>query len=172
MFTFVEKVPEGASMIQSQWVMGRKLLANGQIDKWKVRLVGHGDQQKPGDYKASTSPVINWASIRLALGLAAMHNLEIAVLDIPTAFLGCPLYETLYMRLPDGEWPDPYGRPRQIVKLNTTLYDIKQANRVYYEEVFDHIVDGSRPQAISCSTWPIPWRQARIERWHSNSCIC
>jgi hypothetical protein len=46
--------------------------------------------------------VVDSASIRLALGLAAKHDLEIAVLDIPTAFLGCPLYETLYMRLPIG----------------------------------------------------------------------
>jgi len=35
-FTFVEKVPQGASMIGSRWVMGRKLMANGTIDKWKV----------------------------------------------------------------------------------------------------------------------------------------
>jgi hypothetical protein len=35
-FTFIEKVPEGASMIGSRWVMGRKLMANGKIDKWKV----------------------------------------------------------------------------------------------------------------------------------------
>jgi hypothetical protein len=35
-FTFVEKVPDGASMIESRWVMGRKLMANGTIDKWKV----------------------------------------------------------------------------------------------------------------------------------------
>jgi len=48
-FTFVEKVPEGASMIGSHWVMGRKLMANGTIDKWKVRLVGSGDHQKPCD---------------------------------------------------------------------------------------------------------------------------
>jgi hypothetical protein len=140
-FTFVEKVPEGASMIQSRWVMGRKLLANGQIDKWKVRLVGRGDQQKPGDYNDITSPVIDSTSTRLALGLAAKLDLEIAVLDIPTAFLGCPLHETLYMQLPDGEWPDPHGRARPIVKLNKTLYGIKQANREYYEEVFDYIVD-------------------------------
>jgi len=140
-FTFVERVPEGASLIQSRWVMGRKLLANGKIDKWKVRLVSRGDQQKPGDYNDITSPVIDSASIRLALGLAAKHDLEIAVLDIPTAFLGCPLYETLYMRLPDGEWPDPHGRASPIVKLNKTLYGIKQANREYYEEVFDYIVD-------------------------------
>jgi hypothetical protein len=102
-FTFVDKVPEGASMIGSRWGIGRKLMANGTIDKWKVRLVGRGDLQKPGDYNDITSPVIDSASIRLALGLAAKHDLEIAVLDIPTAFLGCPLHETLYMRLPEGE---------------------------------------------------------------------
>jgi hypothetical protein len=108
-FTFVERPPGDASMIESRWVMGRKLLANGQTEKWKVRHVGRGDQQKPGVYDDITSPVIDSASIRLALGLAAKHHLEIAVLDIPTAFLGCPIQETLFMRLPDGEWPDdPY----------------------------------------------------------------
>ena len=105
-FTSVEKVPEGASMIGSRWVMGRNLLANGTSDKWKVQLVGRGDLQMPGDYNDIISPVIDSASIRLALGLAARHDLEIAVLDIPTVFLGCPLHETLYRRPPDGEWPD------------------------------------------------------------------
>jgi len=96
-------------MIESQWVLGRKLLANSQTAKWKVRPVGRGDQQKPGDYNDITSPVIDSASVRLALGLAAKHDVEIAVPDIPPAFLSCRLQETLYMRLPDGEWPDdPY----------------------------------------------------------------
>jgi len=95
-FTFVERAPGDASMIESRWVMGRKLLVNGFTEKWKVRLVGHGDQQKPADYNDITSPVIDSASVRLALGLAAKHDLEIAVLDIPTAFLSCRLQETLY----------------------------------------------------------------------------
>jgi hypothetical protein len=103
MFTFVERPPGDASMIESQWVMGRKLLANGQTDKWKVRLVGRGDQQRPGDYHAITSPLIDSASVQLALSLAAQHDVEIAILDMPTAFLGCPLQETLYMRLTDGK---------------------------------------------------------------------
>ena len=102
-FTFVEKVLEGASMNGSRWGMGRKLIANGTIDKWKVQLVGRSDLQKPGDYNDITSPVIHSALIRLALGFAAKHDLELAVLGIPTAFLDCPLHETLYMRLPEGE---------------------------------------------------------------------
>jgi len=48
-FTFIEQVPEGASMIGSHWVMGRMLMAYATIDKWKVRLVGRGVVQKPGD---------------------------------------------------------------------------------------------------------------------------
>jgi len=51
------------------------------------------------------------------------------------------------MRLPEGEWPDPYGRTRPLVKLNTTLYGIKQANREYYDAVFDFIVDDLNLQA-------------------------
>jgi len=146
-FTFIEKVPEGASMIESRWVMRRQLICNRTIDKWNVRLVGRGDLQKPGDYNDITSPVIDSASIQLALDLAAKHDLEIAVLDIPTAFLGCPLHATLYTPLPDGEWRDPYGQARPLVKLNKTLYRIKQANREYFAEVFDFIVDDLGLQA-------------------------
>jgi len=101
--TFVDNVPEGASIIESRWVMGRKLMSNGTFDKWKVRLVGRGDLQKPGDYNDISSPVIDSSSIRLVIGLASKHDVEITILDIPTAFLSYPLHETLYMRLPDGE---------------------------------------------------------------------
>jgi hypothetical protein len=65
----------------------------------------------------------------------------VTILNIPAAFLGCPLQEPHYMRLPAGEWLDPHGQACLIVKLNETLYGIKQANREYFEEVFDYIVD-------------------------------
>jgi len=146
-FTFVEKVPDGASMIESRWLRGRKPIANQTIDKWKVRLVGRSDLQNPGDYSDITSPVIDSALIGLALGLAAKHDLEIAVLNIPTASLGCHLHETLDMPLPDGEWPDPYGHTRPLVKQKKTLYGIKQANREYYEEIFDFKVHDLNLQA-------------------------
>jgi len=61
--TIVERPPGDVSMIESRWVMGRKLLANGQTEKWTVRLVGPGDEQKPGDYNDITSPVIHSASV-------------------------------------------------------------------------------------------------------------
>jgi len=145
--TCVERPPEDGSMIESRWVMGRMLLANGQTEKWKVRLVGCGDRQKAGDYNDIKCLVIDSASVRPACALAAKHDLQISVLDILTACLGCPLQVTLYMRRPDGEWPDHYCRARPIVKLNKTLFGIKQANREYFEGVFDHIVDDLGLQA-------------------------
>jgi len=57
-FTFVERPPGDGNMIKRRWVMGRKLLANGQTEKWKVRLIGRGDQQKPDYYNDITSPVM------------------------------------------------------------------------------------------------------------------
>jgi hypothetical protein len=60
-FTFVEKVPNGPSMIESHSGIGRKLMANRTIDKWKVRLVSRCNLQKPGDYNEITSPVIDSA---------------------------------------------------------------------------------------------------------------
>jgi len=57
------KVPEGASMMESRWVMGRMLTANERIDKWKICLVCRGDLQKPGDYPNITSPVIDSVSM-------------------------------------------------------------------------------------------------------------
>jgi hypothetical protein len=44
------------------------------------------------------------------LGIATRHDLDIMILDIPMAFLGHPLEETIYMHLFEGLWGshDPY----------------------------------------------------------------
>jgi hypothetical protein len=44
MLTWVERPLGDATPIKSRWVIGRKLLANGHTEKWKFRLVGHGEQ--------------------------------------------------------------------------------------------------------------------------------
>jgi len=62
-FTSIAKTEDGVGIIECCWVVGRMLMANGIIDKWKVRLVGHGELHRSGDYNAITSPVIDLASI-------------------------------------------------------------------------------------------------------------
>ena len=56
------------------------------------------------------------AAVRYTLGFAAINDLEIAVLDVPTAYLGATLYEEVYMRLPHADWSSlGYAEARPIV---------------------------------------------------------
>jgi hypothetical protein len=131
----LEFMPDGtvdnARIIPRKWVLSLKLNADGSANEWKARLVGRGDRQVAGrDFGDITSPVVDSTTIRLILGLAAHHDYEIVTLDVPIAFLGCPLTEDIYMRLPHGQWGshDPLNRERPLVKLRKTLYGIRQAN--------------------------------------------
>jgi hypothetical protein len=72
------------------------------------------------------------------------------------------------MHLPEDEWPDPYGLARPLGKLNNTLYDIKQANREYYEEVFDFILDDLDVQASIAAPRSHLWWYSRRGKWCLN----
>ena len=83
--------------------------------------------------------------IRLALGLAVQRAMHMAILDVPTAFLGSKLHETIYMGLSECDWRDmdPASRSRPLVKLRATLYGLKQAGRYWFEDVYDFVVDSN-----------------------------
>jgi hypothetical protein len=137
------EIPTDANVIEGKWVMQRKLNTDGSTNKLKTRLVARGDLQVEGvDYTDITSPVIDSTIIRYALGKAVQEGCEIAILDVPTAFLGSRLEETVYMRLPECDWADmdPYKRKRPIVRLLATLYGLKQAGRYWFEDVYDYVV--------------------------------
>jgi hypothetical protein len=72
-----------------------------------------------------------------------LKDYDILTLDVPTAYLGCPLAEEIYMRHPDGPWTktDPYGHSSPLVQLEKTLYGAHQANREWAKEVFDFAID-------------------------------
>jgi hypothetical protein len=110
-------------------VIGMTILLNGLSDKWKLKLVGDRDLPNHGVGNGITFPVVDLSSIRLTLCVATKHNLEIAVLDILTAFLECPLYETQFMRVSEGHWRDLHCRSPPLVKLNNTQYYTKLLSR-------------------------------------------
>jgi hypothetical protein len=55
-------------------------------------------------------------------------------MDVKNAFLHGKLKKTIYMKVPDG-------KDRIVCKLNRSLYDLKQAPRVWNER-FDTFVKG------------------------------
>jgi len=58
-FKKIEKVPEGANIIDSRWVFKIKRDRVGKIDMYKTRLVASGYTQEYGeDYKGIFSPTL------------------------------------------------------------------------------------------------------------------
>jgi Reverse transcriptase (RNA-dependent DNA polymerase)/gag-polypeptide of LTR copia-type len=120
-------LPPGRKAIGSKWVFKVKRDSNGNVQRYKARLVAQGFTQQHGiDYTEVFAPVVKQVSIRTILALAAYHDWEIEQLDVETAFLYAPVEEEIFMRLPEGL--DSAGRG-QVVRLRKALYGLKQAPR-------------------------------------------
>lgn len=63
--------------------------AEGQIIRYKARLVGNGFSQIEGiDYQETYSPVIRYNSIRMMMAIAAHMDLKISQMDAVTLLNG------------------------------------------------------------------------------------
>jgi hypothetical protein len=79
---FVE-LPEGRKALPSDWVYKIKRDGAGNVQRYKARLVCGGI-----DYQAKYAPTARLGHNRLALAIAAKHDLEIHQMDVCTVFLG------------------------------------------------------------------------------------
>ena len=69
--------PLDANIVGSKWVLKVKRDANGNINRYKARLVAQGYSQTQGiDYEEVFSPVARYSSIRTLLALANAYNLK------------------------------------------------------------------------------------------------
>ncbi|RVW63691.1 Retrovirus-related Pol polyprotein from transposon TNT 1-94 [Vitis vinifera] len=86
--------------LHNKWVYRIKNKHDGS-KRYKARLVVKGVQQKEGiDYTEIFSPVVKMSTIRLVLGMVAVENLHLELLDVKTTFLHGDLEEDLYMIQP------------------------------------------------------------------------
>ena len=90
-------------IVDGRFVLTIKYHVDGSLDKFKARLIARGFTQNPEDYGEIMAPVVDAVAIRYSLGYAAKHDLEIAVLDVPTAYLGATLNEEVYLKLPGAD---------------------------------------------------------------------
>ena len=78
---------KGEESIGCKWVFKLKLKADGSVDCYKARLVAKGYSQQEGvDFTETFAPVAKFASIRAALAIAALEDMEIHQMDVETAF--------------------------------------------------------------------------------------
>lgn len=116
--------------LQSMWVYRVKNGPDGNIDRYKARLVVKGCSQIEGiDFDKTFAPVARHETIRMFISVAAQKGFILKQFDIKTAFLHGKISETIYMRQPDG-FDDGTGRVCLLLK---SLYGLKQAPRAWNE---------------------------------------
>ncbi|SJL02247.1 uncharacterized protein ARMOST_05573 [Armillaria ostoyae] len=119
--------PIGCNIVGSKWALRIKRKANGEIDKYKARLIAHGFTQVQGvDYFETFSPTAKLSSLRTFLSIATHYNWDIKLFDYSAAFLNGEFSdnEEIYM-----EQPPHYtnGNPNEVIRLRRTIYGLKQS---------------------------------------------
>ncbi|CAI7853724.1 unnamed protein product [Closterium sp. NIES-53] len=103
--------------------------ANGNIERYKSRLVAKGYQQKEKvDYKELFAPVVTLTTLRTLLAGATIKGWVVKQMDVTTAFLNGVLEEEIFMAQPEG-FDDGSGI---VLRLKKALYGLKQAPRQWY----------------------------------------
>jgi hypothetical protein len=132
-------LPPGRKTVSCKWVFKTKCNAQGQVERYKARLVARGFTQVHGvDYNETFAPVSKMASIRTLLAIAAVEDLEVHQMDVKTAFLHGDLEEEVYMDQPE-HFVDPQ-QPQLVCKLRKALYGLKQSSRAWYQRIDTHLL--------------------------------
>jgi hypothetical protein len=131
------KMPLGTKTIMSIWTFKRKRFPSGILNKHKARICAHGGMQTWGqNYWETYAPVVNWASVRLLLCIAKIHKLPSKGIDFVLAFPQADLEVPVYMEMPMGfVSADDKQRGRYILRLNKSLYGLKQASYNWFEKL-------------------------------------
>jgi Reverse transcriptase (RNA-dependent DNA polymerase) len=125
--------PPDANVISAKWLFKTKFRPDGQIERYKTRLVAKRFTQQEGiDYFEIFSPVVKPTTIRIMLNIALSCNWPLYQLDVNNTFLHGDLEEIIYIeQLP--EFFDPLY-PNHVCQLRKALYGLKQAPRAWFSK--------------------------------------
>ena len=129
-FEWVPAPPEGRKAVGSRIVFREKRDGQGNITKFKARIVAKGFSQVPGrDFNPLfiSSSVFRTTTFRTLMSLVAHEDWKIHQVDVVGAYLQGNLDEEIYMEVPKGI--KEKGKENWCWKLVKALYGLKQAGR-------------------------------------------
>jgi hypothetical protein len=131
------------NVLPSTWAFRRKVYPSGEVRKLKARFCARGDRQIYGvDFHDTFAPVVSWTTVRLLLILSAQLGLATRQVDYTAAFVHAdidlpPDYDRLSKEEQDRcgvcvEVPRGFPSPGNVLKLNKSLYGLKQSPRNFF----------------------------------------
>ena len=110
----------------------RKTNEINELVKYKARLCAQGFSQVEGkDYSETYAPTGRLTALRVCLGISASEDFEVIQMDAVGAFLNGIPDEVLYIKPPKGYTCQKQGA-NIVLKLNKSLYGLKQSPRCWY----------------------------------------
>jgi hypothetical protein len=130
--------PEGEKILSTRWVFTQKRDEEGEVKRWKARIVARGYRQREGiDYDELFVPIVRFETIRTLLATAVGKNEPLRQWDVVTAYLHAPLDRPLYTTPPEGvDVPD--GHVWQLIK---SVYGLKQAAQLWNQTLHQAMTD-------------------------------
>ncbi|CAI7798024.1 unnamed protein product, partial [Closterium sp. NIES-53] len=133
------ELPPGKKAISSKLIFRHKYGPDGELTRYKSRLVAKGFQQTKGkDFDEIFAPVGKGTTLRVMLGTAANRGWRIKQMDITIAFLNGIILKELYMLQPEG-LDDGSGK---VCRLKKAIYGLKQAPRAWYHKLEQTLLSG------------------------------
>ncbi len=130
----LEYPPEGAQVIDGQWVLDQKFDADGNWVRNRARWVVCGNQQANDTASHLLySAVVYSSTLRVIYTIIAVYDLEAEVFDIVAAYLNANVPEgvTIFMRQPRG-LDDGTGR---ACRLKKALYGLRGSPKWWYDTI-------------------------------------
>ncbi|PKU68172.1 Retrovirus-related Pol polyprotein from transposon TNT 1-94 [Dendrobium catenatum] len=130
--------PPGKPILGCKWTFKTKLAPNGQVDRFKARLVAQGCSQEFGvNYTETFSPVAKMVTIRVFLTVAIQNQWPVTQLDISNAFLHGKLEDEVFMKQPTGFIDSQ--QPNHVCKLHRSIYGLKQSPRQWFNRFTSYL---------------------------------
>ncbi|GJV45376.1 ribonuclease H-like domain-containing protein [Tanacetum coccineum] len=151
----ITDLPTNRKPIGYKLIFKIKYKANGEIKRYKARLVAKKFNQREGiDFDETFSPVVKISTIRCLIALSIKNKWSLFQLDVNNALLYRDLEEHVYMTIPQG-FSDKYNK-NKVCKLVKSLYGLKQAPKKWNEKLVSVLKDNGFYGLLGCKPVSTP----------------
>lgn len=131
-------VKQDSKILSNKWVFKIKRKQNGDIDRYKARLVVRGNEQRKGiDFNDVFSPVARFETIRTFLAACVQREMHVHHMDVIAAYVQGDLSTTIYMNQSEGFSVD--GQKDKVCLLKRPLYGLKQSGCEWYKKLDSYL---------------------------------